>query len=66
MLVPLVVITYSWLRCRGKNCAEFETSPQDENVLTERDVGARINVSVIAYGDLNTVVDSKPTAVVRR
>jgi hypothetical protein len=58
---------YSWFRCRGQDCTEFNsTTPEDEYALDRDDVGARISVTVIAHGDLNELVDSKPTAVIRR
>jgi hypothetical protein len=58
---------YSWFRCRGQDCTEFNsTTPEDEYVLDTDDVGARISVTVIAHGDLNELADSKPTAVIRR
>jgi hypothetical protein len=58
--------SYSWFRCRQQDCVELETTPQDEYLLDKSDVGARINVTVIAYGDLNEVADSKSTPVIRR
>jgi hypothetical protein len=57
---------YSWFRCRRQNCAEFETTPEDEYLLDKHDLGARISVTVTAYGDLNELADSKPTPPIRR
>jgi hypothetical protein len=57
---------YSWFRCRRQDCVELETTPEDEYVLDKNDVGARVSVTVIAYGDLNELADSKPTPLIRR
>jgi hypothetical protein len=57
---------YSWFRCRGQTCAEFETTPEDEYLLDKHDLGARIRVTVTAYGDLNELADSRPTPPIQR
>jgi WD40-like Beta Propeller Repeat len=55
---------YFWYRCRGEDCVELAADGKSYR-LEQADMGARISVSVLAFGDLNATADSAQTSAIR-